>query len=833
MRAGERIGRLRFEELLGSGGSGEVWSAFDETLQRQVAVKVLRRATDHPRLLAEARIVSQLDHPNICRVFDLVEGSEGPLLVMERVNGRSLRRLLDEGLDRRRALELAQQIAEGLATAHAQGITHRDLKPANILVDDQGTVKILDFGLARPSRSPASSDGSGGSDDEAAHPPQEIPEGDELQLPGADSPTWFASRTAPGDILGTPAYMSPEQARGERATPATDVYSFGLLLQEMLTGASPYGRFRGSSRLVILARRGETLPPEGLPGHLSDLVESAKAKAPPDRPTAAQLAARLQKILDRPRVLRRRLVVACVLLLVALGGIKYTLDLRRERNAAVEARQEAQEARLEAEKVTEFLVGLFEQQNPYARSEDPPSVADLLSSGVERADRELVDQPGVRSRLLQTMGRALLGQGRSDEARPVLDTALELARSRPEDRRGLIDAVNAQWSLANQLEKSNRAVELAREALGLVREEFGDQPSTPEGVQETAAALIRLARSLASLEGSEESEALATELIRLMEEDDASGRNALDGAQRLQILHTLAQVRAYRGDLHGSADLLLQAVEVLEGVEGVDQGDQALIPLDLCQMLVAAGRQSEAEEPCRQQRERVLQIFGETHRARVPSLSASASWLKTAGKTEEALEALREAVSVARAVDAGGLLEANVLLSLAGLLSQQANPAAAVPVSQRAWELYRQHLGEENERTLAAALTYGVVLLRNGQASQAEEIFRRLLEPARADYADSRILGSARVQLGIALTRQGRYGECVSSLRQALGELKETYGPDHWRLAAARSALGECLSHTGQQEEAGRLLREAVGQLEEQLGAETETLRRARARLAD
>lgn len=221
-------GRYVLEEQIGSGGYGEVWRAADTVLSRPVAIKLL-----HPRYAGqgeavarfrgEARHAAALSHENIAQVYDYGEavGGQPPYLVMELVAGPSLETVLAGGpLDTTRTMDIVAQSAAGLQAAHAAGMVHRDIKPGNLLLTPRGTVKITDFGIAHT----------------------------------VDA----ASVTASGELIGTPAYLAPERAMGERAGPPSDLYSLGIVAYECLTGARP---FPGTPLEVALAHRDRPLPP--------------------------------------------------------------------------------------------------------------------------------------------------------------------------------------------------------------------------------------------------------------------------------------------------------------------------------------------------------------------------------------------------------------------------------------------------------------------------------------------------------------------------------------------------------------------------------------------
>ena len=226
--AGERVGPYVVLEMVGAGGMGEVYKAQDTRLGRNVAIKFLPRVfADDPaaleRFQREARAASALNHPHICTIHDVGDFQGRPFLVMELLEGQSLRdRIGGKPVPLATLMDVARQVCDALQAAHAKGIVHRDIKPANLFVTARGQVKILDFGLAKFGAEPATAIST-------------------LTLPAARR-SRSARLTWPGSVMGTLAYMSPEQARGEDLDARTDVYSFGAVLYEMATGGPPFRR---------------------------------------------------------------------------------------------------------------------------------------------------------------------------------------------------------------------------------------------------------------------------------------------------------------------------------------------------------------------------------------------------------------------------------------------------------------------------------------------------------------------------------------------------------------------------------------------------------------
>jgi predicted Ser/Thr protein kinase len=374
-------GRYAIDEQVGIGGMGTVFSATDERLGRRVAVKLLKEelASDPKfieRFRREARAAAALSHPNVASVFDYGESDGRPFIVMELIDGRDLSRVMrDDGpLDEPRTRAIAAQIAVALGHAHSAGLVHRDVKPHNVIVTGDDRVKVTDFGIARA--------------------------------------TGESTLTATGTILGTAQYISPEQASGESLGPPSDVYSLGIVLYEMLTGAVP---FTGDSPVSVALRhvRDQVPAPSSIdptiPAEYDDLVAKATAKQPEDRfVDGADFAAALSGAAavapttvvmtdpsaegapwpfatpprwDPARIGKTVIAVFAVLFLIALGALAFrladTTEKIRDRNRDRAAAAGPSESPSEPSTQPSFTVG------DYRGAPASEAVAELEANDVE------------------------------------------------------------------------------------------------------------------------------------------------------------------------------------------------------------------------------------------------------------------------------------------------------------------------------------------------------------------------------------------------------------------------------------------------------------------
>ena len=323
------LGPYKLLAPIGAGGMGEVYRAVDTRLGREVAVKVLSKTLSHDdealrRFEQEARAAGMLNHPNILAIYDIGVFDERPYIVSELLEGESLRSRLRQGaIHPRKSTDYAVQIARGLAAAHEKGIVHRDLKPENLFLTRDGHVKILDFGLVK-----------------LMHP--RLPGGEQVGI-DEHAPTLPVTPTEPGRILGTVGYMAPEQVRGETGDHRSDIFSFGVILYEMLAGRQP---FRGDSPIetlnAILKDEPPDLDPERAPAGLDRVARHCLEKNPDERFQSARdlafglgsmsgLTSQALSFRPMPRIRWKRLGRPLVVLLVLalLGALAYWFGTTR------------------------------------------------------------------------------------------------------------------------------------------------------------------------------------------------------------------------------------------------------------------------------------------------------------------------------------------------------------------------------------------------------------------------------------------------------------------------------------------------------------------------
>jgi tetratricopeptide (TPR) repeat protein/tRNA A-37 threonylcarbamoyl transferase component Bud32 len=757
---GTTIGHIRFENLLGRGGMGEVYRAFDEKLQRVVAVKTIRaehRLSDiaRSRFLREARILSRLANPLICQVYDLIESEEADLLVLEFVEGETLDQMrAGRRLSEREVLELGAKIAEALTVAHRERIIHRDLKPANIMVLPSGAVKVLDFGIARSS-----------ADEEAAPSPPSTPSGGIASGPPLDpestiafqerepgTTSFSAALTQFGAIVGTVLYMSPEQALGEGLTEASDMFSFGIVLQELLTGKPAYSSEPGPQLLQRVADNG-SLPISGVDPEIARLVEDLKHPIPARRPTAAATLERLRFILDTPqRLRRRRLKVAAIstafaLLSVVLVVVSY-LAVREKRarahaeSLAVELEREAARANREARtanRVVEFLVDLFEQADPEQSQGRDVTVREIVDLGGRRITRELAGEPLIQARLQDTLGGITWRLGDLAAAAKLLEQALATEeRERGPDDPAVAEVLAHLGAVYVDLERFPEAAKTLTRAEGI----FTRAPKPKVG---------ELARTLNSM-----------------------------GAL------------AYKeGDLAAAERHFGRSLELLRGEAQPPPRDVALA---LNNLAILAWRRADFATAAARYREALAlneELLGANHPHLAAQLNNMGILARDLGNFEESEQLHRRALAIAeKALGPTHPDVAAILNSLARLYGRQGRIEEGIHLLERALAICRTVYGAAHAETGTTLLRLGDFERRAGRLARAERLVaggKSALEAALG--AEHSRLVEAWSALGRLRRDQGRREEAAAAFGEGLRVGRATLGAEHPDVQALEEEL--------------------------------------------
>ena len=742
--AGEsRMGHFRVVGEVGQGGMGSVFIGLDEKLGRRVALKVIRQdqrldPIRKARFLREARVLSTLDHPNICQFHDFIEGRKQDCSVLELVEGRNLREVMDEGLDEGLGMRIAAQLLDVLVAVHGQGVIHRDLKPENIMLTDEGNIKVLDFGLARPVEDPDSLSGE-------FHAVRMSADGGipNVDISGEGTELGVAAMTTFGTVLGTIGYMSPEVARGEPATAASDLYSVGAILQEVFTGEPPIPADLPAPERHRRAMWAEAVPVTGLSAELTTLIRRLQSLVPENRPTAIDAAEMLRLILERPRRRRRQFLVAAVWAILGIFGVGMTVQYLRAEEQTRRAEREAATAR----EVSDFLVGLFEHGSPRVTQGQEISVSELLERGTAAIDETLEEQPAVRARMMHTLGMVYYHLGKMDEAGPLLEEALSIRRE--------------------VLPPNDPEVGASIRELGLLRRAVGDYDEAERLLRES----LRIAKTV----HGEDSVETARGLIDLSGIDQDRGRWAAAEAPLLAAIDIL-EVHP-NGIDYGLTDAIYEVASIYRKIGRLDEAEAALtrcleldqteygprshqVAGDLAELSAVAtlqGQGDKAERLARESLEIRIEIDGEEH----PYVGHSAT---TLGFALSRLERFAEAEAAFR----------------------------------MALEVYRTSYGDDHAYVGSVLHSLGGIAAKQGDLDRSAELLEEAIEITAAAKGEDHPLVADSIQaLASVRCDQGRSAEAIELFRRALDVLESTLGPDHPTTVDALESYSDCLLNAG------------------------------------
>ncbi|MDH3626466.1 MAG: protein kinase [Acidobacteriota bacterium] len=799
---GNRIQHYRIIESLGAGGMGEVYIARDETLQRDVALKAIHperqmHADARQRLLGEARALSKLEHPSICRIYDYVEDGAIHYLVLELIRGRPLNVVLRDDVADKTKLQWAAEIADALVAAHGAGIVHRDLKPSNVMIDTTGCARVLDFGLAH-----AVDPGVAVTDE---------PEPVAAKTP-VDNDATVTSMGTPGQHTeGTPLYMSPEQARGEATGTPSDMFSFGLLLHEMFCGerAYPLTTHADFHRLVTTGDSARTNTDDG---DLTKLIERLKTPAQSGRPTAIETFERLGWIRGKPARRLRRFVAAAVTLVVFVGGIKYTLDVRRERDKAEFHRGQADE-------LIEFMIGdLREKLEAVGRLDVLSSVGDEALEYFAAIDTDAL-LPADRERYARTLSQL----GSVQVAGGDLDGALSAYSESVRIYQSLVvtDPTNAPWKIKlGGAHFGVGSVHWERDELDPAREAFEEylalatavhqlDPTDPTNRLELGYALTNVAAVNEAVDRSDDAMnqlERAIEIKRSLVESDAANR---DYAESLaNTLTWLTFLQQDRGQLPQALALQNETLALRRRFVSPDDAQTrrslSVTLGNVARINVWMGRMEAARDAYREdlQISRALHDLdpenGEWTRGLVIALQHYAEFVAE-DSPEDRTRLLNDANALADrlvAAEPTNVTWISDRLATRRLLASAAFESGNAQAAQRWLAEHQDDEALEPGTPLATELALALVL-RAKILDNANEVVgaRAALERALALYDDDGSFASLRGSFWVldALDRRDEARTCLTRLAQlgyahrALTVLFEKYGvaaPSHEEAAA-------------------------------------------------
>ncbi len=722
-REGRTVGAWRIVRRIGAGGMGNVYLAerADQAFEKRAAVKIVRAGLSSEDILRrfrhERRVLASLDHPNIARVLDGGVTDDGvPFLVMEYVEGDPIDAWCERnGLDVDARLRLFRGVCDAVSHAHHKLVVHRDLKPSNILVDAAGRPKLLDFGIAKV-----------------------------LEAGSADD-----SATLPGAQALTPRYASPEQVRGEPATTATDVYSLGVVLYELLTGTRPYDTEGMSAREIervvaeaaplrpsVAAARTSPARARRLAGDLDTILLTALRKEPERRyGSVEQLSEDLRRHLEgypvsaRPdtvgvraaKFVRRNPVLvtsvaALVVVLAAATAVSVALLLE-----ARAAREEADAQRAAAEAVTDFLQDMLAEADPLATSRRDATVREVLDRAAEQVSGAGGPPPAVSSAVHFTLGRTYRALAEHERARDHFRASLA---SRPADAPVDLAAVATMRNLAamhRELGAPDSAEAVLARALS-------------EGAAALAAAPLELAlyrveqASVREMRGDwEEAERLQREALAVTRSVDAPPEDAVSAR-----LNDLGVTLVRQGRYAEAESCLVESLAMVRRVHGPRAYETAQVAQNLGWARNSAGRHADAEAPLREAASIYAAILDPDHPLATGARMNLATALQQTGRGEESVAMIRSVVDAdRRRFGERHTRVATDTANLALALGEAGAYEESFRLYAEARAIYEENLGAEHPWVATTLYSESVMRKRAGDAAGAERLARRCLELRR------------------------------------------------------------------------------------------------------
>ncbi|MFN8572053.1 MAG: serine/threonine-protein kinase [Gemmatimonadaceae bacterium] len=813
--AGDRLGPWRLLSELGHGGMGTVFLAerADGAYQQQVAIKLLHRGREgdefFQRFLVEREILARLHHAHIARLVDGGATADGrPWFALEHVaNGLPITTYADrQRLTIAQRIALVDQVCDAIDYAHRHLVVHRDLKPSNVLVGEDGQVKLLDFGIAK-----------------LLEP-----------FPGGADPTT-------GLWVLTPDYAAPEQVSGGSVTTATDVYSLGLVVYELLSGqrAQRIDRLTPAdvTRVVceyqpplpsavcaeppVAAARGVDVPvlTRELSGDLDTIVMKAIHKDPARRygsVGALQLDLRRHRaglpVLARgdsrwyrtTRFVRRHMVSIGASVAVVLALLVATVvSVRQARRAEVAA--------IKANTIRDFLVGLFGSSNPEASLGQEITAAELVRRGVGRIDSTLGGQPAIQQELLGVLVATYRELGRYAEAESLARRAIVLAE-RADGPTSLSVAsrlTDLSTALAG-LGKDEDADRAARRALEISQNRLSSRDPA------LATALVEAAVSASNLGATARAESLYRQAIGI----DV----AAYGPRHAQVatdFGNLGVLYLNAGRLNEADSALMPALDIRR--ERLDSLHPALLTTlgNVAALRKAQGRYAEAETFSREVLRKRIRVLGPDHPDVAYSYNSVASGLEDQGRLVEAESLYRESLRIRR--QALGAEHQTTLISmnnLAILYSRIGNLDSAIAAERAVVTGWRKQIGVDHPNTATAENNLGLMLTEAGEFGEAERLLQHALRIRKEVRGDSSGEYAATLRnVALLRLRSGRAREAEAYARTALAIHLGPAASTPLRVAEAQLTLGEALTALGRAADADTLLTRSLAARQQGLQA--------------
>jgi len=788
-----RIGSFRILRPLGHGGMGSVYLAEREGagFTQRVALKLLRAAMLLPARLApqleerfgrERQILARLEHPGIARLIDGGYTPAGqPYLAMEYVEGLPLTEYAERHeLGLRARIELCIAICEAVKYAHQRLVIHRDLKPSNILVTEDGHPKLLDFGIAT------------------------FAEAEEAAEPRTVSRTglWF-----------TPNYASPEQVRRERVTTLSDLYSLGVVLYELLAGTRPYeaATLSPAGLEEVVCRRIPERPSVHaanrrmarlLRGDLDTIILKALAKEPERRYGSVRELAD-----DLHRHLRREAVAARPDSL----GYRFTTFMRRNRTAVATAAfvltallaglatttwqaRNAQRARGESEEVADFLIGLFEENDPQQAPVDPTLATAILERGVARAN-ELTEQPAVRARLLDALGMVFLNLGRYADAQRLVGQGLGLRLEIYGDEHPDVALSLAHLGRIRRYQGSySESESLLRRALAIQVRTLGRQdPAVAETMSDLAFVLPYLGRL-------PEAEALYREVLdlrrRILGNDDPAVGDAI---------FRVAAILRLEGHTAQAESVGREGLAFRERTLGPDDPAVGGALIAIADYVAEdSARADEAEALYRRGLTIQRQALGDRHLTLVHGLGNLAYLLFMRGRYDEALAMMQEVLALREEL-LGPEHEslAAVKEGIADVLAAQGHLDEAIALRREGLAMTRRVLGPDHPGVSGSLQGLARLYVQAGDVAVAESLLVEALDIRRkASGPRHALVGLLLMDLGTLNAQRRHYEEAEAQLLEAQSIVEAQIAGDHPEARAIRAALADLYDAWGKPERA-------------------------------